>query len=329
MKISVIIAACHGSAFIGEQLKSILLQTRLPDELLIGDDSWKDNETFQVVEKFRKEEKIPFKLKYFHNTPPRGVNGNFRFLAEQSSGEIIFFCDQDDWWLPEKIEKMSAIFEKDPECGAVCCFSTQADRNLSPLAKQNFSEIAIARKYGLEKKQLFPYFNKVRLAAAGHDMALRQSMFHLLPSWEDPLLYDDWCIQCCAAAERLALVPERLTLRRIHDQNLTVCPEYTPGNQLLTRFSSIISEEDRQREFLWLLGQKECFCKRLTDSPFINMVPEHHRKILKEFPEYLKRRIAYRERKLTGRIRLNLRLLKEYFIYGNGIRSLIRDFVGL
>ena len=107
MKISVIIAAYKGEKFIKEQLLSLCRQTRLPDTVLIGDDSGDDQGTFEAVQEFRREQIPPFELKFFHNQNPSGVNSNFRNLAEKAEDDIIFFCDQDDSWLPEKIEKIA------------------------------------------------------------------------------------------------------------------------------------------------------------------------------------------------------------------------------
>ena len=49
VKISVVIAAYNGEKYIAEQLKSLLAQTRQPDEIIICDDSENDL-TFQAVQ---------------------------------------------------------------------------------------------------------------------------------------------------------------------------------------------------------------------------------------------------------------------------------------
>ncbi|MDD7752152.1 MAG: glycosyltransferase, partial [bacterium] len=86
-KISIVIAAYHGEKYIGEQLKSLFKQTRIPDEILIGDDS-SDDKTFLAVEAVRSH--YTGELKYFRNTPRLGVVQNFVHLAKAATGDFIF-----------------------------------------------------------------------------------------------------------------------------------------------------------------------------------------------------------------------------------------------
>ena len=101
-EISIAIAAYHGEKFIAEQLESLLHQTRVPDEVIIGDDSVNLNFEQAVIEFTATHPTLPFELKYYRNSQQLGVNANFYSVAEKASGDIVFFCDQDDFWLPEK-----------------------------------------------------------------------------------------------------------------------------------------------------------------------------------------------------------------------------------
>ncbi|WP_417197808.1 glycosyltransferase, partial [Bizionia sp.] len=50
---------------------------------------------------------------------PKGVNGARNFGIAKSKGDYIAFCDDDDFWLPEKLEKQIPIFKSHPEVGLV------------------------------------------------------------------------------------------------------------------------------------------------------------------------------------------------------------------
>ena len=115
MKISVVIAAYRGEKFIGAQLQSIAGQSVPVDEIIICDDS-PDGLTRLEIEKFTGI--LP--IRYVANEKTLGVTGNFNRALHLVTGDVVFLCDQDDVWYPEKTAKMlcakrrkfSSIFPK-------------------------------------------------------------------------------------------------------------------------------------------------------------------------------------------------------------------------
>ena len=99
-KISVAMTTYNGEKYLREQLDSLYSQTRIPDEIIVTDDLSSDN-TVKILEEYKKNKG----LKYFINEKRLGVNKNFEKSIGLCSGNYISFCDQDDIWLPEKIEK--------------------------------------------------------------------------------------------------------------------------------------------------------------------------------------------------------------------------------
>lgn len=100
-KISIIMATYNGGKFLREQLNSLLYQTKRPDEIIVVDDGSTDN-TLVILEEFSNV----LNLSIHTNTIHLGVNGNFEKGLKLCSGDYIMFCDQDDYWLPNKIELM-------------------------------------------------------------------------------------------------------------------------------------------------------------------------------------------------------------------------------
>lgn len=99
-KISVALATYNGEKYLREQLDSLYAQTRLPDEIVVSDDCSTDSTVDILIEYNRR-----YGLKYFINNTPLGVNKNFEKAISLCSGDFVALCDQDDIWLPHKIEK--------------------------------------------------------------------------------------------------------------------------------------------------------------------------------------------------------------------------------
>lgn len=105
--VSIAMATYKGGRFLKEQLESLATQTRLPDELVVTDDDSPDN-TLQVIEEFTKT--APFPVRLERNAERLGYKANFFKAASLCRSDIITFCDQDDVWLPKKIEACLASF---------------------------------------------------------------------------------------------------------------------------------------------------------------------------------------------------------------------------
>ena len=107
---SVSIAMCtyNGSAYIKKQLESIGRQTLQPLELVICDDGSTD-ETESIIEDFSGQ--VSFPVRYMKNEVQLGYRENFMNAAAKCTGDIVAFCDQDDVWMPDKLERCVHQFE--------------------------------------------------------------------------------------------------------------------------------------------------------------------------------------------------------------------------
>ena len=132
MKISVAIAAYCGEKYIGEQLASIAAQSRVPDEVVIGDDSPDDR-----MEKVIREFSGMLNIRYFRNEFPLGAAANFNRVLSEVAGDVVFLCDQDDLWYPAKVAEMSRVLAGGGLKG-VFCDSTVTDAEAHPLGFSHF-----------------------------------------------------------------------------------------------------------------------------------------------------------------------------------------------
>ena len=112
VKASVIVAVYNGAKTLTQTIESILSQTYDNFELLLIDDGSTD-ESRNLIEKYLEDERV----KYFKKQNG-GVASARNFGIARATGEVIGFCDQDDQWLPQKLEKQIPLFS-DPDVGLV------------------------------------------------------------------------------------------------------------------------------------------------------------------------------------------------------------------
>jgi len=101
MRFGIALATYNGAKFLREQLESLLRQSRPPDHVVISDDSSTD-ETLGIAEWFRRA--APYRVDIVGNQRRLGPMGNFLRAADACEADFIAFCDQDDIWMPTKLE---------------------------------------------------------------------------------------------------------------------------------------------------------------------------------------------------------------------------------
>ena len=105
MSISVCIASFNGERYLKEQISSVLPQLREEDEIIVSDDGSTD-ETFAILESFHDS-----RIKMFVNEGRHGFIWNFENALKKAKGDVIFLCDQDDVWKPNKVEIVMEAFQ--------------------------------------------------------------------------------------------------------------------------------------------------------------------------------------------------------------------------
>ena len=106
-----------GEKYVEEQMASLLGQTRPADEVLIFDDASSDR-TAERVSGFIAQKGLSH-WQFRVNGKNLGFIENFRSLLAAATGDVIFLCDQDDVWYPDKLERMLAVFDAHPDAMSV------------------------------------------------------------------------------------------------------------------------------------------------------------------------------------------------------------------
>ena len=121
-KVSIAIATYNGAKALREQLDSLYNQTVQPDEIFVSDDCSNDG-TVEILEEYHRTKG----LKYTVNEHNLGFNKNFENALKNTTGEFIMICDQDDIWMPEKVEVLLKAIKKHDCTKPVLVTSTTKD----------------------------------------------------------------------------------------------------------------------------------------------------------------------------------------------------------
>jgi glycosyltransferase involved in cell wall biosynthesis len=107
VRVSVCLAAHDGAEFLGEQVRSILDQLGPSDELVVVDDASSDG-TVSVLESFG-----DLRIALHHNESNVGYVRTFERALGLARGAYVLLCDQDDVWMPGRLEAMVAALDRD------------------------------------------------------------------------------------------------------------------------------------------------------------------------------------------------------------------------
>ena len=100
--VTILLAVYNGEKYLTEQLESLLGQTFDDIKIVVRDDGSTDN-SINVIKDFCN--KYPKKIFCISGEPTGGAKQNFAALLDSCDDEYIMFCDQDDVWVPDKVEK--------------------------------------------------------------------------------------------------------------------------------------------------------------------------------------------------------------------------------
>lgn len=217
--IEILIATYNGGKYLEEQLNSIFNQTYNDLTISIRDDGSTDN-TFEIITRFQELNKIPINI-LFDNKGRLGSSRSFGALLENCSGDYIMFCDQDDYWLENKVaitlERMIST-ERINIDRAVLVFTDlkEVDENLNILS-ESF----------LRNQKLYPEirtdFNKLlalNIIAGCTVMLNRKAITYSLPIPNANIVHDQWIGVNIAKYGIIEYVSEATILYRQHTNNV-------------------------------------------------------------------------------------------------------------
>ena len=117
--VSVILPTYNRARILEKALKSVFAQTYKDYEVIVIDDGSTDA-TAEVIAKFGT------KIRYFAQSN-RGVGAARDRGLQEAHGKYVAFLDDDDTWLPERLEKQIPLLEEKPNLGFVYAMAEVVD----------------------------------------------------------------------------------------------------------------------------------------------------------------------------------------------------------
>ncbi|MCU1416328.1 MAG: hypothetical protein JWP32_502 [Schumannella sp.] len=220
--ISVVLCTHNGSAYVGEQVASILRQVPEPFEIVLGDDASTDD-TVAIVERLVDAHRAgggATELVIRHHDPALGVSANFADGLSHARGDLLALSDQDDIWHDGKLAALAAAFAADAGLLLVHSDARLVDGDAAPtgLTLLDALEATAAERAGLEHGDAFATLLRRNLVT-GATVMLRRRLLDAAVPFADDWVHDEWLAVIAAATGGVRLLPAELIDYRQHGGN--------------------------------------------------------------------------------------------------------------
>ena len=256
LRISVALAAYNGERYIAEQLASIAAQTLQPAELVVTDDSTTDL-TRNVVLSFASGASFP--VHYHRNTERLGFRDNFLKAALLCRSDYVAYSDQDDVWLPTKLERCANALSAEHTVLAIhgAHITDESLRVVSTL-KQGFDTDAVKRPLSLQPLPGIGF---------GFTMVFERRLLTLVPQHLRPecpaerasvgevdtpkraTAHDLWTYLLASVFGNTAQISEPLALYRQHQTNAYGSARLPKTYHLVKYLQVPLDQYERRRRF--------------------------------------------------------------------------------
>lgn len=199
-------------------MRSIAAQSLCPDELVICDDRSCD-QTARIIEEC--SQTLPFPIRYMVNSERMGVVRNFEQAIGMCRGRYIALADQDDVWLPDKLENQLAVIRQlETEVGADTPILVHSDlvivdESLRPIYPSMLRALRL-HKDSNDSIRVLLVQNSVTGCATMINRPLIESA---LPFSEHAVMHDWWLAICAAAYGEVRTILMPTVLYRQHGGN--------------------------------------------------------------------------------------------------------------
>lgn len=220
IRVSVCIATYNGEKYIKEQIDSIISQLTNEDEIIISDDHSTDN-TISLIKEYNDP-----RIKIFFNEYEKGYTQNFENALKKVEGEYIFFSDQDDVWLNDKIEITIKALQ---DCDFVVSDAITVDAELNEISESRFADYMINGGF---------INNLIKTRYLGCCMAFNKKVLNSIlpfPKNSDFCPHDLWVALVAEYYYNCSLIDTPLILYRRHGKN-TSCGGSSKGKPFYHKF---------------------------------------------------------------------------------------------
>lgn len=218
-RIVVCLAVYNGEKYLAELLDSIIGQSVSAD-ILIRDDGSKDL-SLAILHKFVKQ--YPNISVIESDSDSASASGNFSILLEEAIRKrqyrYYLFADQDDVWLPKKIEKLLAKLKMLEAEDSTMPFLVHSDLQVVD------EQLSCIHRSFFRYQGINPHRTKlnrilIENSVTGCAMMINHALaFRSTPISKDAIMHDWWIALIAAATGRIGVIEEPLVLYRQHSDN--------------------------------------------------------------------------------------------------------------
>lgn len=236
-RVAILLAVYNGEHYLKEQIESLLKQT-FQDWICYAHDDGSKDRSSEILEEYCS--RYPEKFVVEHYLPSGSASANFVSLLEHSEENYVMFCDQDDVWMPQKIEvTLNQMMKTDQKIPSVVFTDlTVVDQNLNLIADSYF-------RYEARNPQQTDFEQLLRKnTAAGCTLMLNQKMADIARQNKKLLVLTmhDWGVMLLASLYgSIAYCPESTVLYRQHGDNSVGARNKTGADYFKDQFREIIS----------------------------------------------------------------------------------------
>ncbi len=248
--IDILLATYNGEEYLEEQMDSVLTQSNKDWRLLIRDDGSDDN-TVSIIKDY--VARYPDRITLIEDDNRHlGVSLNFQRLLENSTADYVMFCDQDDVWLPQKIEATLNLMkdtEKDYPNKPVLVHTDLrvVDSRLKTIAKSTWRYQGTCPETGNDPAKVLAQ----NVVTGCTIMINRKTKEISMPIPEEAVVHDWWLVINVASHGKVAHIPDQLVLYRQHASNAVGAKKLPRMN-----FSFFFTQTGVKIQYLFSLRKK-------------------------------------------------------------------------
>lgn len=244
--ISVAICTYNGERFLQEQIESILAQTYKNLEVIVVDDCSTDK-TVDIIKTYSEKDS---RIKLFRNEVNFGFNKNFEKAIDLTSGDYIAISDQDDIWLPHKLQQ---LFDNIKNNWLIFSNSSYLGDSKQGRLLNNF-------KLPSNYKGIL-----LRNHVTGHTSLLHRDFLNFVLPFPWDGYYDWWMGFVASYHNKVAFLDEVLTLYRVHAGSV-VQSRLDAGNIKKQEFENTLKMLEAFSDYKNLRSEDKAFIDQLKDA---------------------------------------------------------------
>jgi glycosyltransferase involved in cell wall biosynthesis len=245
--VSVVIGTFNGEHFLEEQLRSVLTQTYTHLEILAIDDGSSDG----TVRMLREYAALDPRIRVVVNERNLGFIRNFEKGCRLSTGHWIALCDQDDYWMPDKVEKMVAAIGQYP---MVYCDSELCGEDLQPLGKK-ISDLVHYQSFD-DCRQLCVFSRMY-----GHATLITRELFDKASPFMEEVPHDGWLAFHATLYGGVSYLPGVLVKYRQHPGNV-----FGVVGRKKKKQEKVQLAEKKRKELARVRIRMEAYCRACPDE---------------------------------------------------------------